>query len=416
MALRAGIEAGGLEAVRADDVYEPRAVLEKILRGIGEAEVIVADLSKRNANVFYELGISHTEKQNVVLVAQDIDDIPVDLRPFEYVIYDDSEVGLEELGERLAAVIRGIPSEPPSRSEATLEELTVGYVRRTVRSVLRSCEGIWGQLAANGIRETKEFYSRQLTSEDRDAIASNWQSGFLQPWQPIEALGLRIIDDSLDDPFLQMLEAIETAYSFEITPGFPQQITGQQPGLIAYRTWAIWGALAVDRNEWNLVEALLTRPLRLDGYLEQGVKAVPTHTKFFHPEATLGYSDSAARSIYDVTESPIADLFVGIPHFQSAVGAFLFAAMVARFSIDPDARQMVALWTFSPIREFNTFSQRLEKDPVLADSFASAVGAETTSDLNQKWGNYLSTQLAEMASKTSDFFPEHRLPQRFAQR
>jgi len=44
LALRAGIEAGGLEAVRADDVYEPRAVLEKILRGIGEAEVIVADL------------------------------------------------------------------------------------------------------------------------------------------------------------------------------------------------------------------------------------------------------------------------------------------------------------------------------------------------------------------------------------
>lgn len=37
-------------------------ILADILRGIREAEIVIADLSDRNPNVFYELGIAHMVK------------------------------------------------------------------------------------------------------------------------------------------------------------------------------------------------------------------------------------------------------------------------------------------------------------------------------------------------------------------
>ena len=70
--IRRAIEAAGLEPFRIDDEHLTRAAMEKLLRGVGEAEAVVADLTGRNANVFYELGISHVMKENVVMLAQSI--------------------------------------------------------------------------------------------------------------------------------------------------------------------------------------------------------------------------------------------------------------------------------------------------------------------------------------------------------
>ena len=118
-AARAGIQGAGLEPVRSDDMYTPKAVLEKILRQIAEAEVVVADLTGRNANVFYELGIAHMVKDNVILLAQSSKSIPFDLRPFGCIIYRSTESGLRELAENLKGAVQELSREtgpkPPVR-------------------------------------------------------------------------------------------------------------------------------------------------------------------------------------------------------------------------------------------------------------------------------------------------------------
>lgn len=120
-AIAAAIERSGLQPVRADDVFLTRAALEKILRGIGEAEVVVADVTGRNANVFYEVGIAHAVKDNVILIAQDLErDVPFDLRHIDHVIYTQDESGLIELASRLEEVIRSLDPEPEhSPAEST---------------------------------------------------------------------------------------------------------------------------------------------------------------------------------------------------------------------------------------------------------------------------------------------------------
>ena len=81
VAIHEAVESVGLDPVRADDIFTTRASLEKILRGIAEAEVIVADMTGRNPNVYYEVRVAHTVKENVVLLAQNVEeDVPFDLR------------------------------------------------------------------------------------------------------------------------------------------------------------------------------------------------------------------------------------------------------------------------------------------------------------------------------------------------
>lgn len=110
-AIRAAAINADLEPARADDLFSTRSGMEKILSGIAESEVVIADVTGRNANVFYETGVAHTVKDNVVLVAQDIEDVPFDLRHIDLVVYSATPEGLASLTSRLTKTIEGLPRE-----------------------------------------------------------------------------------------------------------------------------------------------------------------------------------------------------------------------------------------------------------------------------------------------------------------
>jgi hypothetical protein len=62
-------------------------VVAKIIRDLNDAYVVVADLTDRNPNVFYELGVRHALKNRTILIAQDLATIPFDLRPYACIQY-----------------------------------------------------------------------------------------------------------------------------------------------------------------------------------------------------------------------------------------------------------------------------------------------------------------------------------------
>lgn len=78
----------GINAVRGDDQALTVPLLRKIADFIRQADVIVADCSGRNANVFYELGMAHALDKPVVLITSDpIEHAPADIRAFEFISY-----------------------------------------------------------------------------------------------------------------------------------------------------------------------------------------------------------------------------------------------------------------------------------------------------------------------------------------
>lgn len=62
----------------------------------------------KNPNVFYEIGIAHTLGKNVILITQDIEDIPFDFRLFRHMDYEDNIDGFNTLEQKLKKSISAI--------------------------------------------------------------------------------------------------------------------------------------------------------------------------------------------------------------------------------------------------------------------------------------------------------------------
>lgn len=86
------IKKAGLKAVRADaDIFGTGKIIDQIWSGINSAKVLVAELTTKNPNVFYELGLAHALNKPVVLVSSNEEDVPFDLRHIRVIYYDVSD-------------------------------------------------------------------------------------------------------------------------------------------------------------------------------------------------------------------------------------------------------------------------------------------------------------------------------------
>lgn len=100
-ALKKAIEQIGMKCQRASDIWENDHVIQDVALLLSKAAIVVCDLSKRNANVFYETGIAHALGREVVLIAQSPLDIPFDIAAIRYLQYLPNGEGLAKLGDDL---------------------------------------------------------------------------------------------------------------------------------------------------------------------------------------------------------------------------------------------------------------------------------------------------------------------------
>jgi len=102
------VEACGLKCLRADDLFSPTPILEDVWIHICKSKVIIADVTGRNPNVFYEVGIAHTVGRPVILITQDKADIPFDVAQFRYFLYSDDVDGWNMLCSTIITALRSI--------------------------------------------------------------------------------------------------------------------------------------------------------------------------------------------------------------------------------------------------------------------------------------------------------------------
>ena len=96
----------GVVIQRADDIFSPQPFMQKVWDGICAARLVIADCTEKNPNVFYEIGIAHTVGKKVVLITRSENDIPSDIRHFEYINYVYDPEGVQRLIEKLTAFIK----------------------------------------------------------------------------------------------------------------------------------------------------------------------------------------------------------------------------------------------------------------------------------------------------------------------
>lgn len=82
------IEAAGFAYERADDITKTDYIVVNIVKKIIEADMVLCDLSSRNPNVLYELGLRHAYQKKVVLVKDIRTEKIFDVQGLRYTEYD----------------------------------------------------------------------------------------------------------------------------------------------------------------------------------------------------------------------------------------------------------------------------------------------------------------------------------------
>src|SRR5260370_23299848 len=90
--IRPAAKSAGLEARKADEIYSTGPIIQDIWKQIWAATVVIADVTEKNPNVNYELGICHTLGVPTVILTQSFDDVPFDYRHRRCIKYDTKQV------------------------------------------------------------------------------------------------------------------------------------------------------------------------------------------------------------------------------------------------------------------------------------------------------------------------------------
>lgn len=95
------------EAIRVDQLNDANSITQTIIEFLEDAELVIADITEHNPNVFYEIGYRTRTKKPIIHLKAKSERLPFDIntiRTFEYDLTDLDSV--EEIKERLAQTIK----------------------------------------------------------------------------------------------------------------------------------------------------------------------------------------------------------------------------------------------------------------------------------------------------------------------
>ena len=113
-----GIKAASVDAgaycERVDEQIYDESTLQRVYNQIAKADLLVAEMTGKNPNVFYEVGYAHALGKRVILLTKTAEDIPFDLKHYPHVIHENK---ISDLKPELTRRVRWAIANPMSASQ-----------------------------------------------------------------------------------------------------------------------------------------------------------------------------------------------------------------------------------------------------------------------------------------------------------
>jgi hypothetical protein len=99
-AIRQALAKSGWRVVRGDELRLPPIIVDAVIQTILVSDLVLADLTGRNPNVFHEVGIAQASGRDVLLLSQSAE-TPFNVRANRFVKYRPTPAGLALLSTEL---------------------------------------------------------------------------------------------------------------------------------------------------------------------------------------------------------------------------------------------------------------------------------------------------------------------------
>ena len=203
----------GYEPIRADHISEPGLITSQVIQHIVEDPLVIADLTGRNPNVFYELALRHAIKKPVVQIIHATETIPFDVAASRTVHVDHRDLdSVAKAKEEITRQIRSVEKNPSDVDTPISVAVELQSLRKSDNPLEKSYAEILGMLTEirSGMSDMRDgvrgrfFPSPMLDdlimSTERLGRLSEFEEG--KPWSAEQAeilrSGLRRIERSIE--------------------------------------------------------------------------------------------------------------------------------------------------------------------------------------------------------------------------
>jgi hypothetical protein len=169
------IEPLGYDVRRADDLHDEGLITHQIIERLIEGELVIADLTGRNANVYYELAVRHAAQKPVVHLIEHGEPLPFDVAnvravPFSLGDPDLLAEACVDLAKKVSAIESAkTPSPNPIHAALSLQSLResdvpeaelAGAVLSGIADLRVELQNLSSRLAPNRVADLAEQVTR----------------------------------------------------------------------------------------------------------------------------------------------------------------------------------------------------------------------------------------------------------------
>ncbi|MGL4934602.1 MAG: hypothetical protein ACRC51_03935 [Cetobacterium sp.] len=195
----------GYEVIRADFISTSQNISKNIITNIVEADLIIADLTTHNPNVFYELAVSHSLAKPTIQIIKKGDSLPFDVSHQRTLIYELNLPGAKKAISELKSFIEEFNKEDFQIENPVLDVVNLNNIKNlntddiTVNQALKEL--------TNEIKRMQESISNleskpsSNVNETSGIMTTEIMKGMTQE----EKLGMVLMDRMLANPNMSEL-------------------------------------------------------------------------------------------------------------------------------------------------------------------------------------------------------------------
>jgi hypothetical protein len=212
----------GFECKRGDEIPDYGPIPEQIKKMLMEADLVVADLSGRNPNVFYELGFRHALGSPSISISNDLDGLPFDVATYRTILYrvdnlkkaDDCSRVIREYASQIRESIERKRNEPLKPGEQENTESLAARLETNLSVGLSNIYQVISELSPKLTAQT-ELYTRiddlQRNIHDQENLLSSIQRG-LSRVTDVQKFTAQSLEMGLVGIYSNRLDAIEMEF------------------------------------------------------------------------------------------------------------------------------------------------------------------------------------------------------------
>jgi len=141
------VEECGYEAIRADEISEPGIITSQIIQHLIDDDLVIADLTGRNPNVYYELAVRHVVKKPIVQIIQAGETIPFDVSGTRTIHVDHRDLdSVARCKQELVKQIRSVEKDPSKVDTPISVAIDLEFLRKSENPLEKSSAEIISML------------------------------------------------------------------------------------------------------------------------------------------------------------------------------------------------------------------------------------------------------------------------------